>query len=84
MTFMLSYACSGLKKFEKLVESREEEKAWTKLAVPHREGTDSFHLKKMMKLVFTETLTSLLLLLWQPYSNTSHCMSLSVPGNQTS
>ncbi len=68
--------------FKELVESRDEERALAELAARHREGTDSFHLKKMMELAFTgalllfccccgnDTATSLTaqgsLLAWQP------------------
>lgn len=42
--------------FKELVESRDEERARAELAACHREGTDSFHLKKMMELAFTGAL----------------------------
>lgn len=42
--------------FKELVESRDEERTLAELAARHREGTDSFHLKKMMELAFTGAL----------------------------
>lgn len=42
--------------FKELVESRDEEKVGVELAACHREGRDSFHLKKMMELAFTGAL----------------------------
>lgn len=41
---------------KELVESRDEERARAELAARHREGTNSFHLKKMMELAFTGAL----------------------------
>lgn len=64
---------------KELVESRDEEIARAELAVRHREGTDSFHLKKMMELAYrgalllfaaaavaTGFIAQCFLLAWQP------------------
>lgn len=52
----LTSASSSQKGFELKSGWRDEEIAGAELAARHREGTDSFHLKKMMELAFTGAL----------------------------
>lgn len=70
--------------FKELVESRDEEKVGVELAVCHREGRDSFHLKKMMELAFTGALLLFAAAVATIQQQVSLPTALCQLGNQTS
>lgn len=69
---------------QELVESRDEERARAELAACHREGTNSFHLKKMMELVFTGALLLFTAAVATIQQQVSLPRALRSLGNQTS
>lgn len=70
--------------FKELVESWDEERARAELAARHREGTDSFHLKKTMELAFTGALLLFAAAVATIQQQVSLPRALCSLGNQTS